>query len=367
MPVPYYKKYFGYLINKTFKRDTIAYFKFIILGRLETVRIDASTICQLECSLCNRERIKKGVGGGYLKFEHFRKFVDNHTNVKNIELSNWGEIFLNPELRNIIKYSYEKSINLAAHSGVNLNTVDEETLECLVKYQFKLISISIDGASDGTYKIYRREGDFDKVVENIQRINYYKQRYNTHFPKLIWQFIVFGHNEHEIPIARKMAKELNMELVLSFNWSADYSPVKNKEFVRNEMGFASRQEFEQKANKNMCSSACNQFWNAPQVNWDGRLLGCCAHIGEDFGNVFESGLKKCLRSERYIYAKKMLSGKRKPREDIPCSYCSVYKWRQSQKCYVTQFGVMGLFKWLILKVPEKFIEVARLAIRVQEG
>ena len=67
--------------------------------------------------------------------------------------------------------------------------------------------------------------------------------------------------------------------------------------------------------------ACNSLWFLPQINWDGKLLGCCVNIYSDFGNVFESGLEKCLGSEAYTYAQKMLLGLAKTRDDIACSKC----------------------------------------------
>ena len=57
---------------------------------------------------------------------------DINSNILSIELSNWGEIFLNPELKEIIKYAYSKKIGLFADNGVNFNNVSDEVLECLI-------------------------------------------------------------------------------------------------------------------------------------------------------------------------------------------------------------------------------------------
>ena len=131
---------------------------------VNSARLEASSMCQLKCPLCETSRgiLKdRNIGWGYLKFEDFKKFVDNYPTIKTIELSNNGEIFLNPDLNKIIQYGYEKKINLTALNGCNLNTVKEELIESLVKYKFHDLSISIDGASNETYKIYRQGGSFD--------------------------------------------------------------------------------------------------------------------------------------------------------------------------------------------------------------
>ena len=48
------------------------------------------------------------VGQGFLSFKNFKKLVDDNPYIEIIELSHCGEIFLNPELIEIIKYAHEK-------------------------------------------------------------------------------------------------------------------------------------------------------------------------------------------------------------------------------------------------------------------
>ena len=75
-------------------------------GLPTSVCIDASTLCQLNCPSCYmRLENSGGVGKGFLKYKDFKKFLDDHKFIKRIELSNSGEVFLNPELPKIIKYA----------------------------------------------------------------------------------------------------------------------------------------------------------------------------------------------------------------------------------------------------------------------
>jgi hypothetical protein len=67
------------------------------------VRIEASTLCQLNCKDCYMRKSDSGaLGKGYLKFSDFKNFIKNNKFVKSIELSNSGEIFLNPDLIHIL-------------------------------------------------------------------------------------------------------------------------------------------------------------------------------------------------------------------------------------------------------------------------
>jgi len=294
------------------------------------LRIEVSSKCQLKCPLCltgtHYHRKHSAVGWGHLPIDKFRSFLEENPQIETLELSNYGELFLHPHIKKILEITYQKNIALTALNGTNLNHLPDEVAELLVKYRFRKIKVSIDGASQETYQQYRIGGNFKQVIENIKKINFYKEKYQSPYPKLKWQFIVFGHNEHELPQAKKMARELNMTFKAKLNYSSKKFPIRNSAFVATEtgLGVAYINEFEAKANK-LYSPACLQLWTAPQINWDGKLLGCCVNHFGDFGNVFEEGLENLLQSEKYIYAKKMLLGEAPERKDIPCSACKRYK------------------------------------------
>ena len=283
------------------------------------------------------------VGFGFLKYDDFVSFVDKNPYIKQIELSNSGEIFLNPDLLKIIKYAYEKGVKLSAYNGVNLNNVSDEVLEALVKYEFERITCSIDGTSQETYSQYRVGGDFESVISNIKKINKYKKLHDSTYPALKYQFIIFGHNEHEIPRAKELAKELNMEINFKFNWNSSYSPIKDEDFVRRETALTTKPSNDEllKDKKSYLRSMCVKMWTQPQINWDGRLLGCCVQFKDDYGvNVFDIGLQDALISEKFAYAKQMLMNKQPSREDISCSTCQYYLNMRKNDSFVTEEEIL---------------------------
>lgn len=97
------------------------------------IRLDASTICQLKCPGCptTSGQIAKFLKPGFLKFDDFKKLVDDNPALTLIELSNWGEVLLNPQLPRILQYACEKGVHLSLRNGVNLNTAKPEVLESL--------------------------------------------------------------------------------------------------------------------------------------------------------------------------------------------------------------------------------------------
>ncbi len=294
-----------------------------------SVRLSACSACQLSCPACDphtRPEKRNGVlGWGYLRAKDFAAFIRSNPSVKTIELAHSGEIFLNPELGIIIKDAFEQGVTLTARTGVNLNRVSRQMCEDLVKYHFQFIKVAIDGADEETYAQYRRGGNFTEVINNIRMINFYKEEYNSPFPQLEWQFIPFSHNEHLILKAIKMAQELNMKFSVKLNSKADYAPVRNKELIRHLSGFnsATRAEYSDQYGISPYLS-CYQLWTDPQINWDGKMTGCCANYFGEAGNVFQDGLEAVMKSKRYIDMKKTVLGTITPGGDVPCSLCPSY-------------------------------------------
>ena len=296
------------------------------------LRLEASSNCQLKCPSCPTAAgtVQKTLGGGFLTFANFKKIVQASPQIKQIELSNWGEIFLNPEILDIIKYAHEHNVFLTAENGSNLNTVKEEVLEAIAKYRFRVITCSIDGASQETYSIYRKNGDFNKVIDNIKKIVAYKKKYQTPFPILTWQFVAFEHNKHEINIAKALSQDLGMNYFFTkISWDKAFSPIQDVQAIKEIVG----SDIE-KQDDFWMGEVCSQLWTIPQVNWDGRVLGCCVNTWEDYGNAFDDGLEEIFNGEKMSYARQMVLGEKTEKKDIPCTSCWHYKSMKKNKTWL---------------------------------
>src|SRR5580704_8524829 len=133
-------------------------------------RVEASSACQLRCPSCptTTGHALAVIGSGFLKFGDFRKLLDSAPAVKRVELSNYGEAFINPHLLEILDYAHQKGVAITIDNGANLNHATDKVLEGLVKYRVRAITCSIDGASPETYRKYRVRGDFATVIRNIE-------------------------------------------------------------------------------------------------------------------------------------------------------------------------------------------------------
>src|ERR1700680_4824166 len=102
-----------------------------------TIRLEAASHCQLRCPTCptTSGAISQAIGSGFLRATDFRELLEQNPQVREIELSNYGEIFLNPELSEILRIAHECGVGLLAQNGVNLNVVRKGVLEDLVRYR----------------------------------------------------------------------------------------------------------------------------------------------------------------------------------------------------------------------------------------
>ncbi len=224
-------------------------------------------------------------------------------------------------------------------TALNLNNVRPDVLEGAVKYRLRAMTCSIDGASQETYQRYRVRGDFDRVIANIRRINEWKRQYDTALPDLHWQFIVFGHNQHELPAARDLAAELGMRFSAKLSWDDDVSPP-DAAALRQTLGAASRAEYQDAHGEDYMQDICHQLWDQPQINWDGKLLGCCRNFWGDFGaNAFRDGLAASVNGPRIAHARAMLRGRAEPRADISCTDCSIYQAMRANGRYLRRADI----------------------------
>ncbi|MBF0234196.1 MAG: radical SAM protein [Desulfamplus sp.] len=304
-----------------------------------SVRIEACSLCQLSCVLCPAAlgETDKIIGKGYLKFENFKEFIDLNPQIRRIELGNFGEVFLNPDLPSILRYANEKMVITEIDEGSNLNDVTDECIEAMIRYKTTRLRCAIDGISQETYQQYRVGGNLKKVIRNIEKINQIKKAYQSETPHLIFQFILFGHNEHEVKRAVLTSKMLNMEICFKLNFSPNGLPVRNHNLVRQTIGYIDRAEYLKKTGRHYQRHQCYEMWLNPQINWDGKILGCSRNFWGHYGSgAFKQNLAESMNNQDINHAREALMGKTSHLKDAPCLKCGVFKAMLEYKNWITK-------------------------------
>ena len=287
-------------------------------------RLDICTLCQLDCAGCfMRRNPRSTIGAGQISCRTFRDFLEKNPFLRALELSNSGEPLLNRELIPILELAAEKGVETSFSNGVNFNTASDALLEALVRCGVRRMTISLDGASQSSYGAYRRGGNFDRVIGHIRRLNEIKGRLGSSYPRLTWQFILMAEDEEDAAAAADLARELEMDIVFKLDYRGGFQP-KDPETLRRITGLEllDRGTYDSSRGEEYDSRYCSQLLLEPQINWDGRLLGCCTTFAADWGcNVFEEGLLPCVNRREYRRTlAALLRGQPLP-EGSPCAAC----------------------------------------------
>ena len=125
-----------------------------------------------------------------------------------------------------------------------------------------------------------------------------------------------------------------MEFCPKLTWDNSFSPLRNPEFVRKQVGIGvtTRQEYEERNGKLYHGRTCAMGSGiSPQVNWDGKMLGCCVNYWGDFGgNVFRDGLLATINGDKMRYARDMLLGHRPPATISPARPAELSKHKSAR-------------------------------------
>ncbi len=133
-----------------------------------------------------------------------------------------------------------------------------------------------------------------------------------------------------------MAKLLNMKFEPKLNWEPGFMPISNRDKVRKLTGYADRNEYLEIEAKHYRRHQCYEMWFSPQINWDGKLLGCSRNFyGVYEENVFETGFQSSVNNEKIRHAREILMGKKPQLPEFPCIHCRVYKNMIDKDNYIT--------------------------------
>lgn len=221
-----------------------------------------------------------------------------------IELYNWGEPLLNPDLPEMIRFA--KSFNIHVISSTNLNTLSPELAEELARSGLDELLLSIDGATQETYEKYRVGGNLQRVLDNLEVLQSANARSSTPIA-LVWRTLLFSHNEHEIPLLRQMAAERGLPFELVHprtDMGREIFEDPKAALERDSSWLAQTIEhagYDLAGMDRRKPMTCSRPWFEITLNWDGSILPCC-HICDPsyaFGDANEESIAEIWNGERY--------------------------------------------------------------------
>ena len=158
----------------------------------EHVYFSLTNRCNLRCKMCNIPK-DSSRAEDELTISEVKNIIlqIKDIGIKHLIFSG-GEPFLRKDLIEIVEFAITQKIKMVdiITNGVLFN---DYIIERLIKARLNHITISLDGFKNTNDEI-RGKGVFDQAENKIDRLNYYKAKYNSSLPTLGINFTIMDNN-----------------------------------------------------------------------------------------------------------------------------------------------------------------------------
>jgi MoaA/NifB/PqqE/SkfB family radical SAM enzyme len=300
-------------VNMSLKREAVSSYPVAAF-------IEPNLFCNLQCPACPtglRLGLRPTVA---IDEELFKATIDEIGDyVFQLYMYNWGEPLLHKRTPEMIAYAKNKDISILLSTNLSIKLTDDY-VDRLVLSGLDRMLVSIDGVTEETYSKYRRTGNLALVRENVLRLQRAKQRLGSATPKIVWQFLVFRHNEHEVEQARAMYKDWGADELSVCGAEMPMEPY-NEGFEPSTIPAYNIYHADHPAMKEIerqmtSDRGCSWLYGVFVLNPNGKVSPCCAVPSEklDFGEYRKGDFFSVWNNDTFRRARRMFApAARKPR------------------------------------------------------
>lgn len=287
-----------------------------------SLEIEPTTSCNLRCPQCPSGLREFTRDTGMLDLPLYKKIIDEvHEELVWLILYFQGEPFLNTKFLDFVRYAASKNIYTVTSSNAHYFT--DEMAKATIESGLDRLIISIDGTTQETYSKYRRGGNLEKVIAGTENLIYWKKKLNSKTPHIIWQFIAFNHNEHQLPDIKKLAKQIGVD-ELGVKTAQIYDYQNSESFIPKNEDLSRYKKMPDGTYqiKNKLLDHCWRMWRGSVITWDGLVVPCCfdKDAKHQFGDVSVDGFNQVWHSTAYQNFRQAILKSRK--EIDICNNCT---------------------------------------------
>jgi radical SAM protein with 4Fe4S-binding SPASM domain len=262
--------------------------------------IETSRVCGMGCRFCPVGRGLNDRAVQFMESNVFYKAMEPLVPyLFEVHLFNWGEPLLDPNIYNHIKFLSQRKVRTIISS--NMMPYRPEAAKEMFDSGLDTLIAAIDGTSEETYRQYRAGGNFTQAIDAIRDIVKQKKISGRRSPRIIWQYVVFKHNQHQLKDAKDLAISLGVDELryIPTSPSMDTEVLRAPKEKLKELRpvLPDDKEFHLYREGNSGGGAwgsrrCTYPWNGIVVRADGGVAVCCNSYAKtyDVGNVKEKSI-----------------------------------------------------------------------------
>jgi radical SAM protein with 4Fe4S-binding SPASM domain len=237
------------------------------------LNLDLYNVCNLRCRFCptgteqlERERVRMTVAQAKEIVDAVKDYVITFSPF------HWGEPLLNPDIFEVIEYGHRVGMFTQIHSNLSLKMKDLGRR--LVESKLDTLLVSIDGLDQQVNENYRRRVNNDLVFANIRDIVAARKSLRSRTPRIEVAFLVFRHNEHEVPLLDAKRKELGVDAFLTRK-----AAIYEESWIPESKDFQPLQQ--------IFTGTCSFLYADLNVEPDGGISPCCINSSKkwDVGRI----------------------------------------------------------------------------------
>ncbi len=260
------------------------------------VSIELSSCCNLSCPECVNGAGQLGRQGLFISHSLAAGIAGQ---LRGHVLSTWlsfqGEPMMHPQFFSIAELFRGMNPVIAT----NGHYLDRENCFSLAGSPLRKVIVSYDGVTPGAYTVYRRGGDHALVTEGIRMLTSAIRERKSEL-KVVLQFLVHRHNEHEVRAAAAFAASVgagfrikSMQL-LDPERAGEWMPSDRRK-ARYAPGGGARPATAAP------SAGCFRMWTSAVITADGDVVPCCydKNAAHAMGNLHTSTFRDIWKGLEY--------------------------------------------------------------------
>ena len=282
--------------------------KKIDLGYPPYLLIEPVSSCNLKCPFCFQvdKSFTRKPYMGVMDFNFFKEIIDqaNELGSGAITLASRGEPTMHKKYIDMLKYIYKKENIFELKTNTNGTYLNEEMCHAIFKYNVTTVVISSDHYIKKEYERLRLGSNFEKVVENVDRLYEIRKKF---YPDAITEIRISG-IDNDRHLDRKEFK--NFWIKRSDHVTASY-PLERWDTYNNKP-------------HDKITDGCEYLWDRMYVWFDGKTNPCDADYKSylNYGDAKKNSLKK-IWNDKIIEKTRRMHLAKERNKIVPCDRCGV--------------------------------------------